>query len=230
MSQSVINESVPVITIDGPSGVGKGTLAQFLVQKTAFRLLDSGAIYRALAFGALKHKLALDDVTALTALAQNLPVEFMDIRILYEKEDITPQVRTEEVAGVASTIAVIPEVREALLARQKAFSSQSGLVADGRDMGTVVFPNAEIKIYLTASATIRAERRVKQLKTQGVSANIVQITRDIEARDERDLNRKVAPLKPADDAVVIDTTSLGIDEVCQKVMDLVFEKSLIKSR
>jgi cytidylate kinase len=221
-----MSSSIPVITIDGPSGVGKGTLAQFIVQKTAFHLLDSGAIYRALAFGALKNNLALDDVVALTALAQALPVEFVETRILYEGEDITPQVRTEEVAGVASTIAVIPEVRAALLARQKAFACLPGLVADGRDMGTVVFPNADLKVYLTASAEIRAKRRVKQLKDQGVSANIIQITKDIESRDERDLNRKTAPLKPADDALVIDTSHLDINEVCQKVMNLVFEKSL----
>ncbi|MCF6298425.1 MAG: (d)CMP kinase [Thiomicrorhabdus sp.] len=222
-----MRQAIPVITIDGPSGVGKGTLAQFLVQKTGFHLLDSGAIYRALAFGAVKDGIALDDVTKLVALANTLPVEFVDARIMYQGEDITAQVRTEEVAGVASTIAVIPEVRAALLARQKAFSSLPGLIADGRDMGTVVFPSAEIKLYLTASAEIRAERRVKQLKSQGVSANIVQITRDIEARDERDLNRKTAPLKPADDAIIIDTSSLDINAVCQEVLALVVKKALI---
>lgn len=158
--------SVPVITIDGPSGVGKGTLAQYLTSKTGFHLLDSGAIYRALAFGAVKNQLALDDVPGLVTLAQTLPVEFMAASILYEGEDVTSQVRTEEVAGVASTVAVIPDVRAALMARQKAFAQLPGLVADGRDMGTVVFPNADLKIYLTASAEIRAERRVKQLKVK----------------------------------------------------------------
>ena len=222
-----MSQSIPIITIDGPSGVGKGTLAQFLVQKTGFHLLDSGAIYRALAFGAVKAEIALDDVTALVALAKTLPVEFVDTSIVYEGEDITAQVRTETVAGVASTIAVIPEVRAALLARQKAFATLPGLIADGRDMGTVVFPNADIKLYLTASAEIRAERRVNQLKSQGVSANIHQITRDIEARDERDLNRKAAPLKPADDAIIIDTSSLDIDAVCQEVLSVVVEKALI---
>ncbi len=222
-----MSQSVPVITIDGPSGVGKGTLAQFLMQKTGFHLLDSGAIYRALAFGTVKENIALDDVAALAALAKTLPVEFIDTSIVYQGEDITSQVRTEAVAGVASTIAVIPEVRAALLARQKAFASLPGLIADGRDMGTVVFPEAEIKLYLTASAEIRAERRVKQLKSQGVSANIDQITRDIEARDERDLNRKTAPLKPADDAIIVDTSSLDINTVCQKALSLVVEKALI---
>ncbi|MCF6345005.1 MAG: (d)CMP kinase [Thiomicrorhabdus sp.] len=222
-----MSSSIPVITIDGPSGVGKGTLAQFLVQKTGFHLLDSGAIYRALAFGAVKAEIALDDVAKLVALASALPVKFVDTSIIYEGEDITSQVRTEEVAGVASTIAVIPDVRAALLARQKAFAMLPGLIADGRDMGTVVFPNADIKLYLTASAEIRAERRVKQLKTQGVSANIDQITRDIEARDERDLNRKTAPLRPADDATVIDTSHLDIDAVCQTVLSLVKKQALI---
>lgn len=224
----MMSQQIPVITIDGPSGVGKGTLAQYLTQKTQFHLLDSGAIYRALAFGALKNALELDDVEALSALAESLPVEFVASKILYEGADITAQVRTEEVAGIASTVAVIPEVRAALMARQKAFARLPGLIADGRDMGTVVFPKADIKLYLTASAKIRAERRVKQLKNQGVDANIVQITRDIEERDDRDLNRKTAPLKPADDAAVIDTSNLDIDKVCQKALSLVLEKALIK--
>ncbi len=221
-----MSSSIPVVTIDGPSGVGKGTLAQFLVQQTGFHLLDSGAIYRALAFGAVQDGIALDDVAKLVVLANALPVKFIGTDILYNKEDITAQVRTEEIAGVASTIAVIPEVRAALLARQKAFATEPGLIADGRDMGTVVFPNAEIKVYLTASAEIRAQRRVKQLKSQGVSANIDQITRDIEMRDERDLNRKTAPLKPADDAIVIDTSHLEVDAVCQKVLSLLKKQAL----
>ena len=220
--------SVPVITIDGPSGVGKGTLAQYLTCKTGFHLLDSGAIYRALAFGAVKNKLALDDVPGLVTLAETLPVEFVATSILYEGEDVTSKVRTEEVAGVASTVAVIPEVRAALMARQKAFAESPGLVADGRDMGTVVFPDADLKLYLTASAEIRAERRVKQLKNQGVSANIHQITRDIEERDERDLNRKTAPLKPADDAIIVDTSNLNIEDVCKKVESLLWDRGLIK--
>ncbi len=221
-----MSSSVPVITIDGPSGVGKGTLAQFLTNETGFHLLDSGAIYRALAFGAVKDGLALDDITALASLAETLPVEFVATQIIYEGQDITALVRTEEVAAVASTIAAISEVRAALMARQKAFATLPGLIADGRDMGTVVFPDADIKFYLTASAAIRAKRRVKQLKTQGVSANITQITKDIEARDERDLNRKTAPLKPAKDAIVIDTSHLEIKAVCEKAIVLIREKVL----
>jgi cytidylate kinase len=220
--------SVPVVTVDGPSGVGKGTLAQYLTSKTGFHLLDSGAIYRALAFGAVKNQLALDDVPGLVALAEALPVEFVATSILYEGEDVTSKVRTEEVAGVASTVAVIPEVRTALMARQKAFAELPGLVADGRDMGTVVFPEADLKLYLTASAEIRAERRVNQLKNQGVSANIHKITRDIEERDERDLNRKTAPLKPADDAIIVDTSNLNIEDVCKKVESLLWDRGLMK--
>ncbi len=220
--------TVPVITIDGPSGVGKGTLAQYLTGKTHFHLLDSGAIYRALAFGAVKNRLALDDVSGLVTLAESLPVEFVATSILYEGEDVTSKVRTEEVAGVASTVAVISEVRAALMARQKAFAVLPGLVADGRDMGTVVFPSADLKLYLTASAEIRAERRVNQLKNQGVSANIHKITRDIKERDERDLNRQTAPLKPADDAIIMDTSYLNIEDVCKKIDSLLWDRGLIK--
>lgn len=220
--------SIPVITIDGPSGVGKGTLAQYLVCKTGFHLLDSGAIYRALAYGAVKNEIALDDIPGLVALSTHLPVEFKATSILYEGVDVTSKVRNEEVAAVASTVAVIPEVRAALLQRQKDFANLPGLIADGRDMGTVVFPSSPVKLYLTASAEIRAERRVKQLKNQGIDANIARITQDIKERDERDTGRKTAPLKPADDAVIIDTSNLDIQEVCQKAESLLWEKGLMK--
>lgn len=217
-----------VITVDGPSGVGKGTLAQYLTCKTGFHLLDSGAIYRALAFGAMDGSIALDDVKQLTTLAEQLPVKFESTNILYDGKDVTAQVRTEEVAAVASTVAAIPQVRSALLQRQKDFAQSPGLVADGRDMGTVVFPNAPIKLYLTASAEVRAERRVKQLKNQGNDANIAQITQDIKERDERDAGRKTAPLKPADDAIVIDTSDLDIQAVCKKAEALLWEKGIMK--
>ena len=218
----------PIITIDGPSGVGKGTIAQYLVCKTGFNLLDSGAIYRALAFGAVKNQLALDDIAGLSKLAESLPVEFKATSILYDGEDVTLKVRTEEVAGVASKVAVIPEVRAALMQRQKAFSQAPGLIADGRDMGSVVFPGAQLKLFLTASAEVRAERRVKQLKNQGVDANIIKITQDIKERDERDLNRSASPLKPASDAIIIDTSDLDVNQVCQKAESLLWDKGLIK--
>ncbi|GAB6070308.1 (d)CMP kinase [Thiomicrorhabdus hydrogeniphila] len=221
-------QNTPVITIDGPSGVGKGTLAQYLTCKTGFHLLDSGAIYRALAYGAVKNGLALDDLPGLVNLAETLPVAFKATSILYEGVDVTSKVRTEEVASVASTVAVIPEVRAALLQRQKDFAQAPGLIADGRDMGTVVFPDSPVKLYLTASAEVRAERRVKQLKNQGVDANITQITQDIKERDERDTGRKTAPLRPADDAIVIDTSDLDIQDVCKKAVSLLWDKGIMK--
>jgi cytidylate kinase len=228
MPDSLNSKVIPVVTIDGPSGVGKGTLAQYLTCKTGFHLLDSGAIYRALAFGAVKNGLDATALPGLVNLALNLPVEFMSTSILYDGVDVTTLVRTEEIAAVASTLAAIPEVRSALLARQKAFAHLPGLIADGRDMGTVVFPDAPVKLYLTASAEIRAQRRVNQLKNQGLNANIRQITQDIQERDDRDLNRAVAPLKPAEDAVVLDTTHLSIEDVCQQAMSLLWQKGLMK--
>jgi len=218
---------ISVVTIDGPSGVGKGTLSQYLTCKTNFHLLDSGAIYRALAYGAIVDGVGLEDVDALTALANALPVSFKATSIMYEGVDVTSKVRTEEVAAVASTVAAITEVRAALLERQRAFAEVPGLIADGRDMGTVVFPKAQLKIYLTASAEVRAQRRVNQLKSQGVSANIGQITQNIKKRDDRDANRKAAPLKPAEDAIIIDTSELDIQEVCQQAESLLRERGLI---
>lgn len=217
-----------VVTIDGPSGVGKGTLAQFLCCKTGFHLLDSGAIYRSLAYGALEENIAFDNLPGLVELAENLPVKFVENSILYREKDITSKVRTEEVAAVASKVAAIPEVRAALLKRQKDFAQPPGLIADGRDMGTVVFPNAPVKLFLTASAEERAKRRVKQLKNQGVDVNIRQITQDITERDERDRTRKSSPLVPAEDALEIDTTDLSIDEVCQMALRKLYDTGLMK--
>lgn len=217
-----------VVTIDGPSGVGKGTLAQYLCCKTGFHLLDSGAIYRSLAYGTLEENIAFDNLPGLVKLAENLPVKFVENSILYREKDITSKVRTEEVAAVASKVAAIPEVRAALLKRQKDFAQPPGLIADGRDMGTVVFPTAPVKLFLTASAEERAKRRVKQLKNQGVDVNIRQITQDIMERDERDRTRKSSPLVPAADALEIDTTSLSIEEVCQMALKKLYEAGLIK--
>ncbi|MDG4812732.1 (d)CMP kinase [Hydrogenovibrio sp. 3SP14C1] len=217
-----------VVTIDGPSGVGKGTLAQYLCCKTGFHLLDSGAIYRSLAYGALEENIAFDNLPGLVNLAEILPVKFVENSILYREKDITSKVRTEEVAAVASKVAAIPEVRAALLKRQKDFAQPPGLIADGRDMGTVVFPTAPVKLFLTASAEERAKRRVKQLKNQGVDVNICQITQDIMERDERDRTRKSSPLVPAEDALEIDTTSLSIEEVCQIALNKLHDAGLIK--
>lgn len=221
-------ENTHVIAIDGPSGVGKGTLAQYLMEATGFHLLDSGAIYRALAYGAVHNQIALDDVEKLTALAKVLPVSFKATNIIYEGTDVTAKVRTEEVAAVASKVAPIPEVRAALLQRQKDFAQMPGLIADGRDMGTVVFPSATVKLFLTASAEVRADRRVKQLKNQGIDASIAQITQDIRERDERDANRKTAPLKPAEDAIIIDTSDLDIEAVCTQALSILNKKGVLK--
>lgn len=218
----------PIVTIDGPSGVGKGTLAQYLCCKTGFHLLDSGAIYRALAFGVVHDGLEIENLLGLVSLAETLPVEFKDTSILYNGEDVTRQVRTESVAAVASQVAAIPEVRAALLKRQKDFAKAPGLVADGRDMGTVVFPEAPVKLFLTASAMERAKRRVNQLKNQGVNANIDQIAKDIAERDDRDRNRKASPLIAAEGALEIDTTDLSIEQVCEIALSEVTKAGLVK--
>jgi len=215
---------IVVITIDGPSGVGKGTLAQKLCQLTGFHLLDSGAIYRALAFGVVKNNLQQDKVDAIVQLAQQLPVRFEQGKIYYEDEDISQAIRNEKIAGVASQIAAMPAVRQALLNRQKAFAQPPGLVADGRDMGTVVFPEAEVKLFLTATPEVRAKRRLDQLAQQGERADFAKIVTEIEARDQRDQNRKTAPLKPAKDALIIDTSHLGIEEVLKTAYQAVKEK------
>ncbi|WP_319557555.1 (d)CMP kinase [Thiomicrorhabdus sp.] len=218
---------VAVVAIDGPSGVGKGTLSQFLTCKSGFHLLDSGAIYRALAFGAIHNQIDLENHAALVELALRLPVSFMEGSVIYEGKDVTSKIRTEETAAVASKVAAIPEVRTALLDRQKAFSQAPGLIADGRDMGTIVFPDASLKLFLTASAEVRALRRVKQLKKQGIDANIEKITQDIRERDERDANRKTAPLVAAEDAITIDTSNMNIEQVCQTALTLMRERGLL---
>lgn len=222
-----------VITIDGPSGSGKGTVAKILSQKLGWNLLDSGALYRLVAFGALKHGIALDDEQALSEFALKLDVKFVlqegsELLIpVFEGEDVAKQIRTEECGAAASRVAALNPVRDALLDRQRAFATDAGLIADGRDMGTVVFPDAPVKIYLNASAEERAERRYNQLKLSGESVSIAAILNEIRTRDERDMNREVAPLKPADDAIEIDSTSLTIDQVVARISEALSNVGLI---
>ncbi|MGY3868924.1 (d)CMP kinase [Aeromonas crassostreae] len=212
----------PVMTIDGPSGAGKGTLCQLLAAELGWHLLDSGAIYRVLALAALHHDVELDSEAALVPLAANLDVQFQvdgeQVRVVLEGEDVSRTIRSQEVSDAASKVAVFPRVREALLRRQRAFRQTPGLIADGRDMGTVVFPEAEIKIFLDASAEERAQRRYKQLQDKGFDVNFERLLTEIQERDDRDRNRAVAPLKPAEDALVVDSTALTIDEVLATVL------------
>jgi cytidylate kinase len=208
---------VPVITVDGPSGVGKGTLCARLSAYYGFHFLDSGALYRVLGLAAHQQQLALDS-DVLIQLARHLPVRFVEGQIWLEQQNVTDTIRTETVAALASQVAVIPAVRAALLAFQQDYAQAPGLVADGRDMGTVVFMDASAKLFLEATAEVRAERRVKQLKNQGLDANIVRITQEIQERDERDRNRPVAPLIAATDALVIDTSHLSADDVFNQAL------------
>tara|TARA_R110001583_G_scaffold26571_3_gene95757 strand:+ start:24644 stop:25321 length:678 start_codon:yes stop_codon:yes gene_type:complete len=214
-----------IITIDGPSGSGKGTVCHILADKLGWNLLDSGALYRILAFAALQKKIPLDDDKVLATLAINLQVAFISngvgVDTVLDGENVGDKLRTEVVAEAASKVASIQVVRDALLERQKAFYQLPGLIADGRDMGTVVFPSAPVKIFLDASAEERAQRRFNQLQNKGFDVSIAQILSEIKDRDYRDRNRAVAPLKPATDAVEIDSTSLSIDEVVNQVIDLV---------
>ncbi|AFP84539.1 (d)CMP kinase [secondary endosymbiont of Ctenarytaina eucalypti] len=207
----------PVISIDGPSGAGKGTLCKALVQALKWHLLDSGMIYRSMALTALYKQVAIDSEEALVPLADQIDVRFNvthgQMTVLLEGEEVSEAIRHEAVGSAASHIATFPRVREALLQRQRAFRASPGLIADGRDMGTVVFPDALVKIFLDASSEERARRRMWQLHKQGVSVNILHLLSEIKERDDRDRNRTVAPLLPADDALMLDSTRMTIDEV-----------------
>lgn len=221
-----MNDSViPVITIDGPSGSGKGTIGQLLAKTLGWHFLDSGAVYRVLALAAEQQNIALTDPNALASLALLLDLKFVEAKIGYPPrvilsgQDVTDAIRTESCGNITSKISVFPQVRTALLERQRVFRQMPGLVADGRDMGTVVFPDANPKIFLIASAVERAQRRYLQLKGQGINVSLDALHDELVERDKRDQERAIAPLKPAVDAVVVDTTGLSIDAVIQKIMD-----------
>ena len=212
-----------IITVDGPSGAGKGTLCHALAEKLGFDFLDSGAIYRITALAAVKSGTALDDEDSLAEIGRNLDVKFIpkdgEVNVILNGENVGDQIRTAEAGQNASKVAVFSKVREALLQRQRDFSSDRGLIADGRDMGTVVFPEAQVKLFLDASAEERTKRRVKQLQEKGFNANFDEILAEIKERDYRDRNRAVAPLVPAKDALLLDSTDLSIDEVIEQALN-----------
>jgi cytidylate kinase len=219
----MIMPTVPVITIDGPSGAGKGTIAHLLAGKLGWHLLDSGALYRVTAHACEVEGVGLADESQVADIARHLQVSFVradsgEVLVCYRDRDCSRAIRTEEGGRGASTVGAMPLVREALLARQRDFQQAPGLVADGRDMGTVVFPSAPLKFFLIASGEERAERRYKQLKDKGENVNLARLLRDIQERDERDRSRSVSPLLPADDAIVIDSSATPIDAVFAKVM------------
>ncbi|NOQ77470.1 MAG: (d)CMP kinase [Methylococcaceae bacterium] len=216
--------NVPVLTIDGPSGAGKGTVSRSIAKKLGWHYLDSGSIYRSLAIAVLDKGIDLEDIAEVAQVAKNLLLEFEcgdELLVKLDGVDITARLPSEATGNTASIIAAYPDVRAVLLQKQKDFRQAPGLIADGRDMGTVVFPEAENKVFLTASAEERASRRYKQLKEKGIDANLAQITKEIEARDRRDQDRAAAPLKAADDALFIDSSNLSIDQVIEEVMNLV---------
>jgi CMP/dCMP kinase len=211
-----------VITIDGPSGSGKGTIARLVAKSLKWHYLESGALYRILAYAAIKSQISFIDVAGLAQLAKHLPVKFETHefdQIFWCHHDITDEIHTEQYGNLASKIAAIPQVREALLARQRVFRTSPGLVTDGRDMGTVVFPDAKLKFFLVADRSERAKRRYMQLKQKGINVSLDSVFNELTERDHRDQNRVISPLKPAEDAILIDTTSLNIEQTFEQIMD-----------
>jgi len=217
--------AVPVITIDGPSGAGKGTVAKLLAEQLKFKILDSGALYRLTGLLVNRAGNGFVDETQAAELASSMQVDFTSDGVILNGEDVSLAIRTESAGNDASKVAAMPAVRAALLDWQKAFAKMPGLIADGRDMGTTVFPQAQLKIFLTASAEERAQRRHKQLNEKGISSNIAALAAEIAERDERDRTRASSPLVPADDAIVIDSTSLSIDEVVEQILTLWSDRS-----
>lgn len=223
--------NVPIITIDGPSGSGKGTLCKLLADRFGYHLLDSGALYRLVALAAEHHGVSPENELAVADIAGCLDVQFKakgdDVQVVLEGEDVSLAIRTEACGMHASKVASLTLVRKALQDRQRAFAELPGLVADGRDMGTVIFVDAPVKVFLTASAQMRADRRYKQLKSKGLDASLSDILMDIQQRDERDENRTTAPLKPAEDALVIDCTHMSITDVEQKIIAFIHGKGIL---
>jgi cytidylate kinase len=220
----VEQSTVPVVTIDGPGGAGKGTVASAIAKAKGWHLLDSGALYRIIAVAGLADGIALDDAPALVEMSEGLEIVFADGQVRVNGANVTDAIRTEEAGNSASQVAALPPVRDAIFALQQGFRRPPGLVADGRDMGTVVFADAPVKIFLDASAEARAERRYNQLKNNGLGVNLRGLLEQIQQRDARDRERAVAPLKPADDALIIDSTQMTIDEVVATVMAQISSK------
>ena len=222
-----MSSHTPVVTVDGPSGAGKGTLCMLLANKLGFQLLDSGAIYRVLALAAIHHGVDLESEDALVPLATHLDVQFVAegelVKVILEGEDVSGELRKEETGMAASKVAAFPRVREALLRRQRSFAIGAGLIADGRDMGTIVFPHAEAKIFLDASAEAR-KSKAQQLQDKGINVKFGDLLCEIQERDDRDRNRPVAPLRPADDALLLDSTTMTIDEVVGKALQYIESK------
>ncbi|SNS37674.1 cytidylate kinase [Noviherbaspirillum humi] len=209
---------IPVITIDGPTASGKGTVAHRVADRLSFHYLDSGALYRLTALAALEQGIALDDEHALAELARGLPCRFQAQSVLLAGRDVSEAIRAEQVGNAASRIAVLPALRRALVGLQLSFRQAPGLVADGRDMGTVIFPDADLKVFLTASVEARAQRRYKQLIDKGISASMDDLLKDLKERDARDSNRAVAPLKPAEGAYLLDTSEMTADRAVEQVL------------
>jgi CMP/dCMP kinase len=227
MSSAVGMNSAPVLAIDGPGGAGKGTLCRRMAERLGWRLLDSGALYRLVALAAERAGISLDDEAAVARLARRLPARFCGEQVFLAEDEVTEAIRSEDCGNRASRVAALPAVRAALVELQRGFRQAPGLVADGRDMGTIIFPDAELKVFLTASAEERAMRRYKQLKEKGFDVNLAGLSAEIAARDRRDAERAVAPLRPAADAIVLDSSEMDIEAVVSAVARLVEQRGLM---